>query len=640
MLKEVFAAVTFFSLARNLLTSLWNGPVDLSRPLRLEWRIVLGRWLAIAFVAVALGVNSLPEASTTAAYGVLVAAFAYSVTLQLLIRRRSSLVERGTLPTVGDGVLCALMFPILGGFENPIYAVLYLVMISAGIRLGFIRGILLAGSIGLIDGIGMFSANGMLGAAFTVRTGVLLGTVLITSYLHEESAKTEAELAERLHQSQALNGALEHQALHDGLTDLPNRTLLHERLQQAISARDETSGGSVALLVIDLDRFKEINDTFGHQYGDLLLQQIGERLREAIGPAGTIARLGGDEFALLLSNADDLRSQRIARQLLSVLDETFTILEHRVDISASIGIALSPEHGADADVLLRRADVAMYLAKRASRGYAVYSFDQDQHSPERLALMSELRKAIDNDDELMLHYQPKVSLKSSRCVGVEALVRWRHPQRGMIPPDQFIPLAEQTGIIKSLSYWVLNTALKQAHHWQQSGLHIPIAVNLSMRDLHDPELPDTIAGLIKRWQVPPTSLQVEITENGIMAEPARALQTVTALRALGLRIAIDDFGTGYSSLAYLKRLPVDELKIDRSFVRELCEEADDRAIVRSTVGLGHDLGLTIVAEGIEDAATWDLLEQIGCDIGQGYHIGRPVSATELIQSFRPLIAAA
>ncbi len=632
--------MTFFSLARNLLTSLWNGPVDLSRPLRLEWRIVLGRWLAIAFVAVALGVNSLPEASTTAAYGVLVAAFAYSVTLQLLIRRHSFLVERGALPTVGDGVLCALMFPILGGFENPIYAVLYLVMISAGIRLGFIRGILLAGSIGLIDGIGMFSANGMLGAAFTVRTGVLLGTVLITSYLHEESAKTEAELAERLYQSQALNGALEHQALHDGLTDLPNRTLLHERLRQAISARDETSSGSVALLVIDLDRFKEINDTFGHQYGDLLLQQIGERLREAIGPAGTIARLGGDEFALLLSNADDLRSQRIARQLLSVLDETFTILEHRVDISASIGIALSPEHGADADVLLRRADVAMYLAKRASRGYAVYSFDQDQHSPERLALMSELRKAIDNDDELMLHYQPKVSLKSNRCVGVEALVRWRHPQRGMIPPDQFIPLAEQTGIIKSLSYWVLNTALKQAHHWQQSGLRIPIAVNLSMRDLHDPELPDTIAGLIKRWQVPPTSLQVEITENGIMAEPARALQTVTALRALGLRIAIDDFGTGYSSLAYLKRLPVDELKIDRSFVRELCEEADDRAIVRSTVGLGHDLGLTIVAEGIENAATWDLLEQIGCDIGQGYHIGRPVSATELIQSFRPLIAAA
>jgi diguanylate cyclase (GGDEF)-like protein len=631
--------VLCFRLARTLLTSLWNGPADLSRPLRLEWRIVLGRWLAIAFVATALNVNVLPEARATAAYGVLIAAFAYSLALQQLIRRHSVLMESGRLPTLGDAVLCALMFPILGGFEHPVYPVLYLVMISAGIRLGFIRGLLLAATVGLIDGIGMFTADGTLGAGFTIRTGVLLATVLITSYLHEESAKTETELAERLGQSEALNRALEHQALHDGLTDLPNRTLLHERLRQAIANRVESGGGSVALLVIDLDRFKEVNDTFGHQYGDLLLQQIGDRLREAIGPVGTIARLGGDEFAVLLSNADELRAQRMARQLMQLLEESFTISEHTVDVGASIGIALSPEHGADADVLLRRADVAMYLAKRAARGYSLYSFDQDQHSPERLALVGDLRKAIDGD-ELILHYQPKVSLKSGRCVGVEALARWNHPQRGCIPPDQFIQLAEQTGLIKSLSYWVLNTALKQAHDWQQSGLSVPIAVNLSMRDLQDPELPDTIAGLLKRWQVTPTSLQVEITENGLMAEPARALQTVTGLRALGLRIAIDDFGTGYSSLAYLKRLPVDELKIDRSFVRELCEDADDRAIVRSTVGLGHDLGLSIVAEGIEDAATWDLLQQIGCDIGQGYYIGRPVSANELITHFRPLLAAA
>src|SRR5207237_4510319 len=218
-------------------------------------------------------------------------------------------------------------------------------------------------------------------------------------------------------------------------------------------------------------------------------------------------------------------------------------------------------------------------------------------------------------------------------VGVEALVRWHHPQRGMIPPDQFISLAEQTGIMQSLSKWVLNAALKQANAWQQEGLQMPIATNLSMRDLHDPELPSTIVGLLKRWRVPPSSLHVEITENSLMADPARALQTVTALRTLGLRIAIDDFGTGYSSLAYLKRLPVDELKIDRSFVRELCEDADDRAIVRSTIGLGHDLGLTIVAEGIEDAATWELLRELGCDIGQGYYLGRPVSADELLERF-------
>jgi diguanylate cyclase (GGDEF)-like protein len=394
----------------------------------------------------------------------------------------------------------------------------------------------------------------------------------------------------------------------------------------------------VALLVIDLDRFKEVNDTFGHQYGDLLLQSIGSRLRDAIGTTATIARLGGDEFAVLVTNADTSRAQTVARRLQSVLDERFTVGEHNVDVGGSIGIALSPEHGADADVLLRRADVAMYLAKRAARGYAVYSFDQDQHTPGRLALISDLRKAIEQD-ELMLSYQPKVSLKTSRCVGVEALTRWRHPQHGMIPPDQFIPLAEQTGMMKSLSYWVLNTALKQAQEWQREGLNLPIAVNLSMRDLHDPDLADTIAGLLRRWRVPPSSLQVEITENGLMADPARALQTVTGIRTLGLRVAIDDFGTGYSSLAYLKRLPVDELKIDRSFVRELCADADDRAIVRSTIGLGHDLGLSIVAEGVEDAATWDLLKDVGCDIGQGYYISRPVAAIDVVEQVRSLLAA-
>jgi diguanylate cyclase (GGDEF)-like protein len=621
---------------------LWNGPADLSRPLRLEWRIVLGRWLAIVFVAAGLALHDLAQWRLLAAYAVLLAAFGYTLLLQRLIRQHTSSVEDGTLPTVGDVALCALMFPVLGGFDNPFYAVLYMVMVSAGIRLGLKRGLLLAATVGVMDGAGMLLSGGEpVSTTFIIRVGVLLGTVFITSYLYEEASRVETELADRLLHSEKLNRALEHQALHDGLTQLPNRTYLHQHVQRAIAhrapARDVRN--SVALLVIDLDRFKEINDTFGHSHGDLLLQQIGTRLGTALGPQDVVARLGGDEFAVFLGNSDELHAQRIARQLLDVLDEPFTIAGHSLDVGASIGIALSPDHGSDADVLLRQADVAMYLAKRATRGYAVYSFDRDQHSPERLALMSELRKAIEGD-ELQLAYQPKVSLKSSRCVGVEALVRWHHPQRGVILPDQFISLAEQTGLIKSLSHWVLNSALKQANAWHRASLSIPIAVNLSMRDLHDPELPETITTLLKRWQVAPTSLQVEITEDGIMAEPARALQTITALRTLGLRIAIDDFGTGYSSLAYLKRLPVDELKIDRSFVRDVCEDADDRAIVRSTIGLGHDLGLSIVAEGVEDAATWGLLDQMGCDIGQGYYIGRPVPADELLERFHPLIAAA
>jgi diguanylate cyclase (GGDEF)-like protein len=637
VVTAVFLA--FVPRAQDLLKSLWNGPDDLSRALRLEWRIVLGRWLAIVFVALGLALHGLPRAQTAAAFAVLAAAFAYTLVLQQLIRQHAPGVEDSTLPTLADGVLCAVMFPILGGFENPFYAVLYLVMISAGIRLGFVRAMLLACLIGAIDGFGEILAGDAFGAAYIVRTGTLVGTVLITSYLHEEASKTEAELAHRLLQSQKLNMALEYQALHDSLTDLPNRTMLHQRLEHALQKRDQGGSGSVALLVIDLDRFKEVNDTFGHQYGDILLQQIGVRLRDAVGPASTIARLGGDEFAVLLTNADIAHAQTVAQRLLTVLEDGFTIAEYAVDVGGSIGIALSPEHGADADVLLRRADVAMYLAKGASRGYAVYSFEQDQHSPERLALMSELRKAIEND-ELTLAYQPKVSLKSSRCVGVEALARWHHPQHGNIPPDRFIALAEQTGIMKSLSYWVLNTALKQAHEWQTAGLEVPIAVNLSMRDLHDPDLAETIAGLLNRWRVRPSNLQVEITENGLMADPARALQTLTGLRTLGLRIAIDDFGTGYSSLAYLKRLPVHELKIDRSFIRDLCADAVDRAIVRSTIGLGHDLGLSIVAEGVEDAASWELLNELGCDIGQGYYISRPIPAAELVSRFQPLLAAA
>jgi diguanylate cyclase (GGDEF)-like protein/PAS domain S-box-containing protein len=426
--------------------------------------------------------------------------------------------------------------------------------------------------------------------------------------------------------------ALEHQALHDLLTGLPNRVLLHDRLGQAlVTARQ--SGEPLALLILDLDRFKDVNDTFGHHAGDQLLRQIGPRLQMALRKVDTLSRLGGDEFALVLPNATPAVATHVATRLLEILEAPFEVDEQAVAVGASIGIAVSPEHGPDAETLLRRADVAMYVAKRAGGGFALYSAEHDGHSSTRLALFGELRAAIERN-ELLLHYQPKVACDTGATEGVEALVRWNHPQRGLVQPDEFIPLAEQTGLIKPLSLWVLNAALLQLRAWRESGLNVPVAVNLSMLNLHDPQLPEIIGDLLRRHGVPAGELTVELTESHLMADPARALDIVTRLCAMGVRLAVDDFGTGYSSLAYLKRLPVSELKIDRSFVRQLVTDEDDAAIVRSTISLGHDLGLSVVAEGVEDQATWDQLRTLDCDVIQGFHVSRPVPAEQITRWVR------
>lgn len=422
--------------------------------------------------------------------------------------------------------------------------------------------------------------------------------------------------------------ALRHQASHDALTDLPNRIELRNRLQEAILSA-EHEGTSLALLLLDLDRFKEINDTFGHHYGDRLLQQIGPRLRSVLRTSDAVARLGGDEFAVLLPGAEIGAATALAQQLFNVMNEPFALEEHRLQVGASIGIVASPVHGNDAETLLRRADVAMYVAKSTHQGLAVYDSGQDHHSAERLALVGELRHAID-EDQLVLQYQPKVDL-NGRLVGVEALVRWQHPNRGMVPPDTFIGLAEHTGLIKSLTRWVLDAALRQCRYWLDVGQRIPVAVNVSTQDLQDETFPDVVARLLAMRQVPADCLRVEITEGAIMSEPARAMEVLTALRELGVGLSVDDFGTGYSSLAYLKRLPVDELKIDRSFIRDLATDDDDAAIVRSTIGLGHELGLRVIAEGVEDETTWRLLERFGCDLVQGYLVSRPLLARDLEQ---------
>jgi diguanylate cyclase (GGDEF)-like protein len=383
--------------------------------------------------------------------------------------------------------------------------------------------------------------------------------------------------------------------------------------------------------LIDLDRFKDVNDTLGHKVGDVLLMHVAQRLRASAPEHATVARLGGDEFAVLLPDADESDAVRVARGVLDAVAQPVEVEGSMLDVGGSLGIALAPLHGSDAESLLRSADVAMYVAKRSGGGHAVYAPDQDAHRPDRLALVAELRHAI-HDGELELHYQPKFDLRTGQPSGVEALVRWTHRQRGPISPAEFVSLAERTGLITSLSRWVLEAALRQQRAWRDAGLVLPVAVNLSMRDLHDAGLPELVADMLADAQVPASALSIEITESTLMADPERTRSALSRLRDLGVRLAVDDFGTGYSSLAYLKQLPVQELKVDRAFVRDVCHTASDRAIVQSVVDLAHKLGLTVVAEGVEDAATRDELARMGCDLAQGFFFARPASARDVARA--------
>ncbi len=430
----------------------------------------------------------------------------------------------------------------------------------------------------------------------------------------------------------AAQQALRRQARYDSLTDLPNRALLHERIATALGDAPDASR-PLALLLIDLDRFKEINDAFGHERGDALLRQAADRLRGVVRAGDTVARLSGDEFAVLLPGADATGAARVADAIRAALDAPLPVDEHLLRVGASVGIVLAPAHGRDGATLLRRADMAMDAAKRGRLGQALYEPAQDQHSPERLALSGALRDAIEQG-ALVLHYQPQVDLASGHVCGVEALVRWPHPERGLIPPDAFIPLAEQTGLIAPLTEWVLAEAIRQAREWQRAGLLLGASVNLSMWNLHDPALPDRVAALLHAHGLAPAWLRLELTESALMADTDRTMDVLARLAALGVHLAVDDFGSGYSSLSYLKRLPVDELKIDKGFVREMATDETDRAIVASTVGMGHALGLRVVAEGIEDQATWELLAGMGCDMAQGYYVARPLPPDALVRWLR------
>ena len=417
------------------------------------------------------------------------------------------------------------------------------------------------------------------------------------------------------------------QATTDELTGLPNRRYFYERLHSELTTA-KAGGAPLTLLVADLDGFKELNDTLGHHVGDLLLRQLGPRVLDALRDTDTLARLGGDEFAVLLPSCDGEAAVATVKRIQAVLDEPFTVRGLNIHVEASIGVATFPDHADDVDALLRRGDVAMYQAKKARTGWEFYAPERDLHSRDRLGLLGDLRAAI-GKRELELHYQPKVDLSSGEVPGVEALVRWQHPTRGLLGPGQFIPLAEHTALMRPLTLLVLDMALAQSRQWREAGLDLSVAVNLSAPDLLDAGLPGAVQELLTRWEVAPQRLNLEVTENVFMADPDRMIDVLTALKHLGVTLSLDDFGTGSSTLSYLKRLPLDELKIDRSFVMAMEDSHADEVIVRSTTELAQRLGLRVVAEGVETAAALGLLERAGCQEAQGYFLQRPVPAGEI-----------
>jgi diguanylate cyclase (GGDEF)-like protein len=418
---------------------------------------------------------------------------------------------------------------------------------------------------------------------------------------------------------------LQRVARTDELTGLANRERFRVRLAERID-RAREADESFAVMLLDLDRFKEINDTLGHHYGDQLLRELGPRLVDCVGPDGLVARMGGDEFAILPAEQTDDPEvlEEIAQALTATVQQPTVIEEMTLQVGASVGIARYPVDGDDSHALLRRADVAMYTAKDGNHGVKLYAAESDHNSVHRLSVISDFQRALERD-ELVVHYQPIVDVRGAEVRGAESLVRWQHPEHGLLPPGAFIAAVEQTGLIGPLTRHVLERSIAQCATWRTDGNDLSVAVNLSVRNLLDPGLPGQISALLDIYGLPAAALQLEITESMIMSDPERALAIVGRLSELGVRLSVDDFGTGYSSLANLKRLPIDELKIDRSFVSPMMEDESDLIIVRSTINLGHDLGLTVIAEGVEDELTLKRLATLGCDLAQGYHLSRPLA---------------
>lgn len=420
---------------------------------------------------------------------------------------------------------------------------------------------------------------------------------------------------------------MEYLANHDSLTNLPNRAYLYRRMEEALSSRHENQ--KLALMLIDLDRFKEINDTLGHLAGDKVLKEIGPRLQPELGEVpGVIARLGGDEFAVLLFNIRNAQQAVVmGHRFLDAICQEFELDGYKTEISASIGVSISPDQADDVTTLMRYADIAMYHAKTRLKGVSIYDQNFDSHSPFRLELMGSMGRAI-RENELRLNFQPKVRLNDDHVLGFEALLRWEHPELGAVPPDEFIPSAEMSNVIYPMTVWVMEQTISQCADWVKKGFDISIAMNLSARNLLDDRIVSELSRVLDEYQLSGEYLEMEITESMIMSDPKRAQMALERISELGVKLSIDDFGTGYSSLAYLKRLPVQTLKIDGSFICSMLEDDHDEIIVNSTIQLAHNLDLTVVAEGVENLKTYQRLNELGCDVAQGFFIAKPMDKTQ------------
>ncbi|MEV8633415.1 EAL domain-containing protein [Streptosporangium sp. NPDC051023] len=499
----------------------------------------------------------------------------------------------------------------------------------AGLAYFVARALLVSGAVALHERRSIYRViRTTIGHQSLVYAGLLGLAPLVVVVMNDSPALVPLFLAPMaaVYFTATLSVRRDHQATHDGLTGLPNRKMLVISTEEALAEARE--GDKIGLLLLDLDRFKEVNDTLGHPIGDRLLQIVAHRLTHSVRPGDVVARLGGDEFAVLLPSIRDTAAAReVASRLRVALTEPVRLEGMTFDVDASVGIALHPDHAPDFEMLMQRSDVAMYLAKEARTGVEVYVADKDRNSPERLNLFGDLRRALD-DSELRLHYQPKLDLATGQVRGVEALLRWRHPERGMISPGEFVPMAEQSYLMRHLTRYVIDAALEQAAHWWHIGLHEQISVNVSARDLLDSTLPDLLEAGLTRYHLPPKAIQLEVTERVLMTDQAYTADAVHALASLGVPLALDDFGTGYSSLVRLQRLPVSEVKIDASFVRRIGESRDDERIVRSIVDLVRSLGLRSVAEGVESDDVAARLADMGCELAQGWLFAEPMSAAE------------
>lgn len=448
--------------------------------------------------------------------------------------------------------------------------------------------------------------------------------------IHQLNLALEQRVIDRTMQLNDVNKQLEHQAMHDALTKLPNRALFHDRLHSTLSSAERT-GDVFALVGIDLDLFKEINDTLGHHAGDLVLQHVAVACHKVLRDSDTMARMGGDEFSILLPKVTDIeQATLVVGRVLAAIREPLEIDGHLVEVGASLGIAMYPQHGKDELTLVTHSDAAMYEAKQKKLGVVVYEPKMGIGKSEAVELKGELRRAI-NEGELILHFQPKIDISTNAISGVEALVRWEHPRLGLLYPDTFIGLAEMSGLIKQLTQEVLRIAMRQILAWKVAGYSFPVAVNISAINLQEAGFPQSIATLIAAFDVPASMLELEVTETAIMNEPIIAIENIRKLSNMGVHMSIDDFGTGYSSMAYIQKLLVAKIKIDKSFVMDMGGNKQDEVIVRSTIELAHNLGLKAVAEGVENQAAWDKLREMGCDSAQGYFMSKPLSADQFME---------